>query len=67
MVSTLSRAIGGASAGAIRQWVRLTGKRVARREACWLDCPMGPPGSSCCSAIKRFLATSLELFALLSS
>jgi hypothetical protein len=44
MMSFLSEAIGRLSAAGIRQWVRLTGKRVARREAPWLDCPMGPPG-----------------------
>jgi hypothetical protein len=44
MVSMLAQAIGGASAGAIRQWVHLTGKQVSAREARWLDCPMGPPG-----------------------
>src|SRR5207248_2624907 len=28
----------------IRQWVRLTGRRIARGKESWLDCPMGPPG-----------------------
>jgi hypothetical protein len=40
----LSEAIGGVAAAGIRQWVRMTGKRVARRDAHWLDCPMGPGG-----------------------
>jgi hypothetical protein len=44
VVSVLSEAIGRATAAAIRQWVRITGKRIARRHALWLDCPMGPPG-----------------------
>src|SRR5262245_22821255 len=44
MSKFLSEAIGKASAAGIRQWVRLTGKRIAKREAQWLDCPMGPPG-----------------------
>jgi hypothetical protein len=43
MVSVLSEVIGRATAAAIRQWVRITGKRVARRDSPWLDCPMGPP------------------------
>ncbi len=35
----------GALAGAgIRTWVRLTGRRVAKDAAPWLQCPMGPPG-----------------------
>src|SRR5438046_553355 len=40
----LNDTIGGATAASIRQWVRLTGRRIARRDASWLDCPMGPPG-----------------------
>src|SRR5215467_2519804 len=40
----LSEAIGRFSAASIRQWVRLTGKRIAKRDAAWLDCPMGPQG-----------------------
>ena len=43
MVS-LGGAIGDLAAAGIRRWVRLTGRRVARDEAPWLDCPMGPPG-----------------------
>src|SRR5260221_10298036 len=27
----------------IRTWVRVTGRRVARADAPWLRCPMGPP------------------------
>src|SRR5262245_56607712 len=44
MSSLLSEAIGKVSAAGIRLWVRLTGKRIAKRDAGWLDCPMGPPG-----------------------
>jgi hypothetical protein len=40
----LGEAVGGVAAAAIRQWVRLTGKKIARRDAPWLDCPMGPQG-----------------------
>src|SRR5581483_4372242 len=40
----LSRAIGNIAASGIRWWVRLTGKRVAKAQAPWLQCPMGPPG-----------------------
>ena len=44
MFSFLSEAIGSATAAGIRGWVRLTGKRVRKCEAPWLDCPMGPHG-----------------------
>jgi hypothetical protein len=44
VASFLSEAIGGVTAAGIRQWVRLTGRRVARRDAPWLDCPMGRSG-----------------------
>src|SRR5262245_36988963 len=37
-------ATGAAAAAAIRNWVRLTGRRIARRDAPWLECPMGPRG-----------------------
>src|SRR4051812_15605081 len=40
----LSDLIGGVTAAGIRTWVRGTGKRVAKVEAPWLQCPMGPPG-----------------------
>jgi hypothetical protein len=40
----LSEAIGATAAAGIRQWVRLTGRRVARESAPWLECPLGPPG-----------------------
>jgi hypothetical protein len=40
----LSNAIGNVAATGIRLWVRLTGKRVAKAAAPWLQCPMGPPG-----------------------
>lgn len=42
--SGITRAFGKAVASGIRGWVRTTGKRVARSEAPWLQCPMGPPG-----------------------
>lgn len=42
MLTTLSGAIGGMAAAGIRAWVRLTGNRIAREEAPWLECPMGP-------------------------
>jgi hypothetical protein len=44
MWSILSEAIGRVSAASIRQWVRLTGKGIAQRDAAGLDCPMGPQG-----------------------
>src|SRR5688572_16058756 len=44
MLSYLHEAIGAVAAAGIRQGVRLTGRRVARRDAPWLDCPMGPRG-----------------------
>jgi hypothetical protein len=44
MAASLHEAIGAAAAAGIRQWVRLTGKRMARRDAPWLSCPMGPRG-----------------------
>jgi hypothetical protein len=44
MVSLLSDVIGRAAAAAIRQWVRTTGRRMAKQDAPWLDCPMGPQG-----------------------
>jgi hypothetical protein len=44
MVSVLSELIGRATAAAIRRWVHITGKRIAKRDALWLDCPMGPQG-----------------------
>src|SRR5215510_8959456 len=37
----LAESIGSIAAAGIRQWVRMTGKRIARGEASWLDCPMG--------------------------
>src|SRR5262249_51079965 len=37
-------AIGALTTAGIRQWVRLTGRRVTRGKEPWLDCPMGPPG-----------------------
>jgi hypothetical protein len=44
MTAFLNEVIGAAAAAGIRQWARLIGKRVAKRDAPWLDCPMGPPG-----------------------
>ncbi len=41
MLSALSEVIGKGSAIGIRQWVRLSGRYLARCEAPWLDCPMG--------------------------
>jgi hypothetical protein len=42
--SWLYETIGRLAEKSIRLWVRLTGKRVARASAPWLDCPMGPLG-----------------------
>jgi hypothetical protein len=44
LLASLSNAIGDMGAAGIRQWVRLCGKRVARCDAPWLECPMGPNG-----------------------
>jgi len=44
MLSSLSDMIGAGAGVGIRCWVRATGRRVAKREATWLDCPMGRPG-----------------------
>jgi hypothetical protein len=44
MVPFLQEAIGVIAAASIRQWVRLTGTHIAKRDAPWLDCPMGPRG-----------------------
>jgi hypothetical protein len=43
-LSWLSDAIGIAAAAGIRRWVWLTGRRVAKAAAPWLQCPTGPPG-----------------------
>lgn len=43
-MSALRDAIGAGAAAGIRRWVRLSGKRVAKESAPWLDCPMGPRG-----------------------
>ena len=40
----LGDAIGAITIAAIRQWVRLAGNRITKRDTLWLDCPMGPPG-----------------------
>jgi hypothetical protein len=40
----LNDAFGRVAASGIRLWVRLTGKRVTKSAAPWLQCPMGPPG-----------------------
>src|SRR5262245_60742761 len=44
MLSFLTEATGAVLAAGIRGWVRLSGRRVLRAAAAWLDCPMGPPG-----------------------
>jgi hypothetical protein len=44
MVSFFSETIGKSTAAGIRQWVRATGRRITKREAEWLNCPMGPRG-----------------------
>lgn len=44
MLQALAGSIGWLTASGIRTWVRMTGKRVARQEAPWLECPMGPRG-----------------------
>jgi hypothetical protein len=44
MMAFLMEMVGRATAASIRQWVRMTGRLIARRDAPWLDCPMGPPG-----------------------
>ena len=43
MRSTLTAAIGTATAAGIDALIRTTGRRVARGDAPWLDCPLGPP------------------------
>jgi hypothetical protein len=40
----LSDAIGRMVDGSIRTWVGLTGKRLARSDHAWLECPMGSRG-----------------------
>jgi len=40
----IANAVGSTVAAGIRTWVRVTGRRVAKRDAPWLQCPMGPPG-----------------------
>ena len=44
MFSSLSDMIGAGASVGIRWWVRTTGKRIAKSDAPWLDCPMGRPG-----------------------
>lgn len=44
MASSLSDLIGVGAGKGINLWVRSTGRRVAKRDAPWLDCPMGQPG-----------------------
>ena len=43
-MNVLTEMAGDAGAQTIRQWVRLSGRRVCRHDALWLNCPMGPPG-----------------------
>ncbi len=40
----INDAVGALAAAGIRSWVRLTGRRVPKQSAPWLQCPMGPPG-----------------------
>ena len=40
----LGDAVGAVAAAGIRQWVRLTGRRIPKRAAPWLSCPVGPRG-----------------------
>jgi hypothetical protein len=40
----IPEAIGAVVAAGIDLWVRLTGRRVAKQSAPWLQCPMGNPG-----------------------
>lgn len=42
--SWFSDAVGAVAETAIMAWVRLTGRRVPKPSARWLDCPMGPRG-----------------------
>lgn len=42
-LSFLARTFGKAIAAGIRTWVRLTGRRVEKTDAPWLQCPMGTP------------------------
>jgi len=44
VLSRLAEVIGAVTAAGIRQWVRLTGRRIAKADAPWLACSMGPPG-----------------------
>ena len=44
MPDFIANAVGSTFAATIRTWVRVTGRRVAKRDAPWLQCPMGPPG-----------------------
>lgn len=44
MLDSLCQWIGSLIATGIRTWVRLTGRRVQKDEAPWLNCPMGPRG-----------------------
>ena len=44
MWNALADRIGGTTASGIRTYVRLTGKRIARRDAPWLESPLGPAG-----------------------
>jgi hypothetical protein len=42
--SRLGDVVGALAAAGIRLWVRLTGRRVSKHAAPWLQCPMGPRG-----------------------
>src|SRR5262245_11996588 len=62
MLQPLTEVIGKTTAAGIRAWVRLTGRRVPRRDAPWLECPMGPSGRIGGEFYTRFAASQgLEL------
>lgn len=44
MQHSFTETVGRLTAIGIRSWVRLTGQRVAKKEASWLKCPTGPRG-----------------------
>lgn len=44
MISSLTDMIGAGAGASIRWWARTTGRRIVKRDAAWLDSPMGQPG-----------------------
>lgn len=60
MLNAITQIIGGTTAAGIRTWVRLTWKRIARREAPWLECPIRPAGRIGCDFFAQ-LAESHKL------